>query len=117
MDKLQIKLTTWLFLIPILIVSCRTDSFKDSCLKTSRILNDAMKLISVKSVENIYNDKNEISGTVWKQDISKARKYLISKEHELYKYYEIIKEDFKKNTDNPQDALFVLAYLNDFLNS
>jgi len=104
--------TIIILLTLVFIVSCNGNSeLRNSSLQAKSILDHASKLISPKKAVNKIKD-GKIESTVIEYDTSKAKEYLQGKEKEFSKYYWIVKK-YVGDKRHCDDALFVLAYLND----
>jgi len=92
--------------------SCTGAKFKDSCLESMKILENAKKRLKVTHFENIAAE-GKIESTVVRFDNTKAKTYLSSNDDKLNMYYETIKGHFEKPGEKFDDSLFMLAFMNE----
>lgn len=100
------------FSILLFFTRCGSDPFKESCMKTFSILQNAKKLIKTSSAANIVRE-GKIEEVIIKHDNREAKEYLRSKEEELNKHYQLIKSYLRKSTERYNDVLYILALVNE----
>ena len=83
-----------------------------SCLESGEILKNAKKELKISHVENV-SDEGKIKSTVVKFDNTKAKEHLKSKSNDLNNHYEFIKRYLNKSSERYNDALFMLAFINE----
>lgn len=102
----------FVFLCSFLIGSCTRDEFKVSCLESGQILANAKKELKISHGKDV-SDQGKIESTVVQFDNSRAKEYLKSKSNELNAHYEIIKRYLDEPNEKKNDALFMLAFINE----
>ena len=102
----------FMFLLFFIFESCASDEFKMSCLESGEILKNAKKELKISHVENV-SDEGKIKSTVVKFDNTKAKEHLKSKSNDLNNHYEFIKRYLNKSSERYNDALFMLAFINE----
>lgn len=96
------------------LAGCEKNEFKESSIAAGRILLKAHKMLKPRKLENIIED-GKIVSTVIMFDNTSAKEYLSSKQKPLHKYYSIIKQNFLFKSDQNDDSLYMLAFLNEMM--
>ena len=106
----------WIFIILLSITfsGCSQDDFNESCIDTRNILFKAKEKIGISNVSNLNSDGG-IGPTIVKLDSTKARKYLEIHAKSIKENYYTIKTYYDSNSDRCDDALYVIAFINDFM--
>ena len=110
--RMLLLISIFVFLLFFIVESCTRDEFKVSCLESGQILINAKKELKISHVKNI-SDQGKIESTVVQFDNKKAKEYLKAKSNELNTHYEIIKRYLHTANGKKNDALFVLAFINE----
>jgi hypothetical protein len=92
--------------------SCSKDGFKEDCIESREILQNAKEKLKISHVEKV-SEKGKIESTVVQFDNTKAKDYLKSKGNELSSRYESIKRYIDESGEGDDDVLFMLAFINE----
>lgn len=103
-------------LTSVIIIGCQRADLEHTSMKAKFLLDKSLNKAILISSENIY-DNGKIIAVEDKYDFSASCDYLRKKKKKLNFCYETIKKSYYENadTDNTDDALYVLADINNTL--